>query len=51
MKKGEGDVVADWKNKLQAAMGAVTPESVKAEMHRKMAEPQDDGEIYQKPLG
>jgi len=51
MKKGEGDVVAGWKNKLQAAMGAVTPESVKAEMHRKMAEPQDDGEIYQKPLG
>ncbi|WP_296600009.1 SDR family oxidoreductase [Phenylobacterium sp.] len=51
MKKGEGDVVAGWKNKLQAVMGAVTPESVKAEMHRKMAEPKGDGEIYQKPLG
>ncbi|MCR5879693.1 SDR family oxidoreductase [Phenylobacterium sp. J367] len=51
MKKGEGDVVAGWKNKLQAAMSAVTPESAKAEMHRRMAEPQDDGDIYQKPLG
>ena len=52
MLKGEGDVVHGLKNKLQAAMGAITPESIKAEMHRKMAEPQDDdGEIYQKPLG
>jgi len=51
MKKGEGDVVAGWKNKLQAARGAVTPESVKAEQHRKMAGPKDDGEIYPKPLG
>jgi short-subunit dehydrogenase len=39
MMKGEGDVVSGWKNKLQAAMGAVTPESIKAEQHRKMAEP------------
>jgi short-subunit dehydrogenase len=39
MMKGEGDVVAGWKNKLQAAMAAVTPESVMAEQHRKMAEP------------
>ncbi|MEW5687958.1 MAG: SDR family NAD(P)-dependent oxidoreductase [Pseudomonadota bacterium] len=51
MKKGEGDVVAGWKNKLQAAMGAITPESIKAEQHRRMAEPQDDGQTYQKPLG
>jgi short-subunit dehydrogenase len=52
MLKGEGDVVHGLKNKLQAAMGAITPESVKAEQHRKMAEPQGDGgEIYQKPLG
>lgn len=52
MKKGEGDVVAGWKNKRQAAMGAITPESIKAEQHRKMAEPgSGDGEIYQKPLG
>jgi short-subunit dehydrogenase len=39
MMKGEGDVVHGLKNKLQAAMGAITPESVKAEQHRKMAEP------------
>jgi len=52
MIKGEGDVVAGWKNKVQAAMGAITPESIKAEQHRKMAEPgSGDGEIYQKPLG
>jgi short-subunit dehydrogenase len=51
MIRGDGDVVAGWKNKLQAMAGAVTPESVKAEMHRKMAEPKDDGETYQKPLG
>jgi len=52
MQKGEGDVVAGWKNKLQAASAAVTPQSVLAEQHRKMAEPgSGDGEIYQKPLG
>ncbi len=39
MLKGEGDVVAGMKNKLQAAMAAVTPQSVLAEQHRKMAEP------------
>ncbi|CAN5774267.1 SDR family NAD(P)-dependent oxidoreductase [soil metagenome] len=39
MMKGEGDVVAGWKNKLQAAMANVTPSSVLAEMHRSMAEP------------
>jgi short-subunit dehydrogenase len=39
MLKGEGDVVAGFKNKLQAAMAAVTPQSVLAEQHRKMAEP------------
>lgn len=39
MKKGEGDVVAGFKNKMQAAMAAITPDSVLAEMHRKMAEP------------
>lgn len=50
MKKGEGDVVAGWKNKFQAALGAITPESIKAEQHRKMAEP-NTGETYQKPLG
>jgi uncharacterized protein len=37
--KGEGDVVAGWKNKLQAAAAAVIPDSALAEMHRGMAEP------------
>jgi short-subunit dehydrogenase len=39
MMKGEGDVVAGFKNKLQAAVAAVTPQSQLAEMHRGMAEP------------
>ncbi len=39
MKKGEGDVVAGMKNKIQAAMSAVTPQSALSEMHRGMAEP------------
>ena len=37
--KGEGDVVAGVKNKLQAAATRVTSDSVLAEMHRGMAEP------------
>ena len=37
--KGEGDVVAGWKNKLQAAAAAVIPDSALAQMHRDMAEP------------
>ena len=32
-------VGAGFGNKMQAAMAAITPESVKAEMHRKLAEP------------
>lgn len=39
MMKGEGDVVAGLKNKVQAAVAAVTPQSQLAEMHRGMAEP------------
>ncbi|MDB5820884.1 MAG: oxidoreductase [Rhizobacter sp.] len=39
MKKGEGDVVSGWKNKLQAAIANVTPSDMLAEMHRKMSEP------------
>jgi short-subunit dehydrogenase len=39
MMKGEGDVVAGFKNKVQAAMAAVMPQSQLAEEHRKMAEP------------
>jgi len=39
MLKGEGDVVAGFKNKMMAAGAAITPQSVLAEQHRKMAEP------------
>ena len=39
MMKGEGDVVAGWKNKLQSAIANVTPAGVLAEQHRKKAEP------------
>ncbi len=39
MMRGEGDVVAGLGNKIQAAMAAVTPQSMLAEQHRKMAEP------------
>jgi short-subunit dehydrogenase len=39
MLKGEADVVAGWKNKMQVAMSKVMPSQVTAEMHRKLAEP------------
>jgi short-subunit dehydrogenase len=39
MMKGEGDVVAGWKNKIQSAIANVTPAGMLAEQHRKMAEP------------
>jgi short-subunit dehydrogenase len=39
MMKGEGEVVSGWKNKLQAAMAAITPAQVLAEQHRRVAEP------------
>ena len=39
MQKGEGDVVAGWNNKLQAAIAAVTPQGVLAKMHEGMAAP------------
>ena len=39
MQRGEGDVVAGVMNKVQAAVAAVTPQTVLAEMHRKQAEP------------
>jgi short-subunit dehydrogenase len=39
MMDGDGDVVAGWQNKLRAAIANVTPASVLAEQHRKMAEP------------
>jgi short-subunit dehydrogenase len=39
MMDGEADVVTGWKNKLQTTMANVTPATVLAERHRKMAEP------------
>ena len=42
MMDGEGDVIAGWKNKMQVALAAVTPSSVLAEQHRKMAQPGTD---------
>jgi short-subunit dehydrogenase len=39
MMRGDGDVVSGLKNKIQSAVANVTPASVLAEQHRKMAEP------------
>ncbi|HKQ12823.1 MAG TPA: SDR family NAD(P)-dependent oxidoreductase [Steroidobacteraceae bacterium] len=39
MMRGEADVVAGLKNKLQVAMAGITPKEALAEQHRKMAEP------------
>lgn len=39
MMRGEGDVVAGWKNKLQAAISHFVPDEKLAEQHRKMAAP------------
>lgn len=39
MMRGDGDIVAGWRNKLQSAIANVTPAGVLAERHRKMAEP------------
>lgn len=39
MMNGDGDVVSGWQNKLQSAIALVTPASLLAEQHRKMAEP------------
>jgi short-subunit dehydrogenase len=39
MMKGEADVIAGWKNKMQVALSRVTPAEMVAEQHRKLAEP------------
>jgi short-subunit dehydrogenase len=39
MLRGDGDVVAGWKNRMQAAMANVTPASVLAHQHARMAAP------------
>jgi short-subunit dehydrogenase len=37
--RGDGDVVAGWKNKIETTLANVTPAGVLAQQHRKMAEP------------
>ena len=37
--KGDGDIVAGWKNKLQTVMANITPSGILAEQHAKMAAP------------
>ena len=39
MMRGDGDVVSGWRNKFQAAVANVTPASILAEQHRKLAAP------------
>lgn len=39
MRRGDGDVVSGWKNKLMTAAANVTPAGVLAEQHRRRAEP------------
>ena len=39
MKRGDGDVVSGWKNKIQSTLANITPAAVLAEQHRRMAEP------------
>ena len=39
MMAGKGDVVAGWMNKMRTAIASITPASVLAEQHRRMAEP------------
>lgn len=39
MLRGEADVVAGWRNKMQVALAKVLPGETVAEMHRKVAEP------------
>lgn len=39
MMKGDSDVVAGMKNKLQVAMAGIVPKGALAEQHRKMAQP------------
>ncbi len=39
MKRGDGDVVSGWKNKIQSTLASITPAGVLAEQHRRMAGP------------
>ena len=42
--RGDGDIVSGWKNKLQSAIANVTPASILAKQHAKMAKPGSAGE-------
>ncbi len=39
MMRGDGDIVTGFKNKVQSTLANVTPASMLAKQHRKMAEP------------
>ncbi|MDB5640796.1 MAG: oxidoreductase [Hyphomicrobiales bacterium] len=39
MMRGDGDIVSGWRNKISTSLAAVTPSSMLAQQHRKMAEP------------
>ncbi|MES2714104.1 MAG: SDR family NAD(P)-dependent oxidoreductase [Pseudomonadota bacterium] len=41
MKRGDGDIVAGFKNKVMAAVANVVPAAVTAEMHRAMSKPKE----------
>lgn len=43
MMRGDGDIVAGLKNKIQTSLATITPSGMLAEQHRKMAEPLRDG--------
>lgn len=42
MMRGDGDIVSGWKNKMSTSLAAITPASMLAQQHRKMAEPLHD---------
>jgi short-subunit dehydrogenase len=42
MMRGDGDIVSGWKNKISTSLAAITPASMLAQQHRKMAEPLHD---------
>ena len=46
---GKASIVSGWKNKLQVAASGITPVSVMAEQHRKMAEPGSANNQGEKP--
>lgn len=42
MMRGDGDIVSGWRNKISTSLAAITPSSMLAEQHRRMAEPLQD---------